>query len=702
MDFNNILRLVRENNLDLQDESILKSKEFEEYIKSISKKLYEEYNLEQDKLKLLVDKNSDDISYIKKDTIYINLGSKSIRKEKNNKLELILGYYAHEIGHRLFTDFSNKKIYEKLILSGSLSENILEFDDEESYENIIKMYKYLNNPKKSGKLCSLLLFIYQIIEDSRVEESIYNYLSNYGRLIDGLNKLRDNQYNSIKPFEIDLVKNKTFNVLLNQLICYIKFGTFKQMEDYHLKNIDKVKIVIDEAIEAEDDIQVLNKINKLSIFLWDEIEEYLESFNDVYKEEIDIIKPLTSFEIEEDLYKNSEGISNIGKTDTKGEIGKQIKNKKAINENLRKDLVKSENDEVMEINSDENSQYKSTMAKDKNAINLISSSKEENKSCNNINKENRETFDGVSSNNKNSFGKGVMKLRNLKESTEENKNDFKLFSYGAIHKGIKTKVHRPGFTYEDKLNYTRSNKKYIEYANKLVKQVLPFLENEVSSEYSKNRYYGTKFDASNVAKKDFRYFSKKNPPNESPTMALALRIDESGSMKANNRIEMARATAILMWEFCKKCNIPIGIYGDTADLNELEDVSIYSYSDFHNPDKNDCYRMMQISPKSNNRDGVPIKYVADKLLDVEADIKVLFIISDGKPLAKPNYKDELAKEDLKSVISEYSRKGINFFVAAIGNDRDVIKDIYGENRFLDMSNINTLPNRISMILKNLV
>lgn len=33
MDFNNILKLVRENNLDLEDKSILKSKEFEEYIK---------------------------------------------------------------------------------------------------------------------------------------------------------------------------------------------------------------------------------------------------------------------------------------------------------------------------------------------------------------------------------------------------------------------------------------------------------------------------------------------------------------------------------------------------------------------------------------------------------------------------------------------------------------------------------------------
>ena len=295
-----------------------------------------------------------------------------------------------------------------------------------------------------------------------------------------------------------------------------------------------------------------------------------------------------------------------------------------------------------------------------------------------------------------------MKLRNIKENNDEQSNDSKLVLYGDIHKNIRIKVHRPEFTYEDKLNYKQDNKKYIKAANELANQVLPFLKNEVSSEYSRNRYYGTKFEASNVAKKDYRYFSKKNPPNESPSMAVALRIDESGSMKANNRIEVARATAILIWEFCKKCDIPIGIYGDTADLSNREDVSIYSYSDFDNQDKDNCYRMMQISAKSNNRDGVPIKYAAEKLLKVDADIKVLFIISDGKPLAKPNYKDEFAKEDLRSIISEYSRKGIHLFVFAIGNDRDVIKDIYGENRFLDISNINTLPNRISIILKNLL
>lgn len=699
MGLDSIIKSIRENKLDLEDKGILKSKEFEEYIKSISNKLYEKYDLNQDKLKFLFDKNIDDVSYIKRDTIYINLYSNSI--SEGDKFKLILGYYAHEIGHRLFTDFTLRDIYEQSILSGSLRVDSLEFDDEESNENIIKMQSYINNPKKSGKLCSLLLFIYDIIEDSRVEESIYEYLSNYGRLIDGLNELRDAQYKSIKNFKVDLIDNKRFNALINQIICYIKFRKFKDISDYDIKNIEKIKKEIDESIYEEDGIKVIDRVNKINILMWDEIEEYLQEFDDVYKEELDNIKPIKSLEIEKNLDENSQATSSIVQTHTRGEICKTIKSNNDIKEQPKKELVKSENEDTMEINSDKNSSYKSTMVRDKDALKLRKSSNEDSTSDYSISKENEELFYGVY-NNKNSFGKGIMKLRNIKENNDEKPNDSKLVLYGDIHKNIRIKVHRPEFTYEDKLNYKQDNKKYIKAANELANQVLPFLKNEVSSEYSRNRYYGTKFEASNVAKKDYRYFSKKNPPNESPSMAVGLRIDESGSMKANNRIEVARATAILIWEFCKKCDIPIGIYGDTADISDREDVSIYSYSDFDNQDKDDCYRMMQISAKSNNRDGVPIKYAAEKLLKVDADIKVLFIISDGKPLAKPNYKDELAKEDLRSIISEYSRKGIHLFVSAIGNDRDVIKDIYGEHRFLDISNINTLPNRISIILKNLL
>lgn len=696
MDLNRVLKLVREGKIDLEDKDTLKSKEFKEYIESISRVLYEKLNIEQDPISILLDEtNSEEVAYIKKDTIYINLGSKSIKEEKNNKLKLILGYYAHEIGHRLFTNFSIRQTYKDSILNNSWYPNLPKFEDEKLNENIIKMDKYIKDPKKSGKLCSILLFVYDVIEDSRIEDHMYKNLSNYGRLIDGLNILRQNQYNSIKSYNEDLLNNDRFYALINQIICYIKFGKFKGLNLNDFKNLKEAKSIIDKAISEESDIKVLDKVNKIVMFLWNEIEPYLEKFTDSYKEDLTSIKSLPSFEVEKDLCENGESVSTIGQTDTKGEAKEKIKEENIKKEEakdieINKGLVKPENIDNIKINADGDSEYKSTLAQDKNALKLENTNKENNLSSDKMDKESEAIFSGEAC-DRNSSGEGKF-----------NFNLSKTIFYGDIHKDIKVSFHRPEFTYDDKLNYLNDNKKYIKAAHELAKQVLPLLENEVTSEYSKNRYYGTKFNASDVSKKDFRYFSKKNPPNESPSIAVALRIDESGSMKANNRIEIARATAILIWEFCKKCEIPIGVYGDTADISALEDVSIYSYSDFDIKDKNDCYRMMNMSPKSNNRDGVSIKFVAEKLLKVDSDIKVLFIISDGKPLAMPNYKDALAKDDLKKIVSEYSRKGINFFAASIGNDREVIRDIYGDNRFLDISNLNTLPNRIAIILKNLV
>ena len=53
---------------------------------------------------------------------------------------------------------------------------------------------------------------------------------------------------------------------------------------------------------------------------------------------------------------------------------------------------------------------------------------------------------------------------------------------------------------------------------------------------------------------------------------------------------------------------------------------------------------------------------------------------------------------MKQIVSEYSRKGILFLAAAIGQDKDMISDIYGQERFLDMSNLRQLPIQLIHII----
>ena len=169
-------------------------------------------------------------------------------------------------------------------------------------------------------------------------------------------------------------------------------------------------------------------------------------------------------------------------------------------------------------------------------------------------------------------------------------------------------------------------------------------------------------------------------------------------MKALGRLEAAKQAAVAVYEFCMACKIPLLIYGDTADRSPIERMSMYSYIDWEEPELNDKYSLMAIQSHSNNRDGMALRILAEKLVKMSQTTKLLISISDGQPKAMPDYTGKAAIDDMKQIISEYSRKGILFLAAAIGQDKDTISDIYGQERFLDMSNLRQLPIQLIRII----
>ncbi|MOA20058.1 hypothetical protein D3C78_1404760 [compost metagenome] len=78
--------------------------------------------------------------------------------------------------------------------------------------------------------------------------------------------------------------------------------------------------------------------------------------------------------------------------------------------------------------------------------------------------------------------------------------------------------------------------------------------------------------------------------------------------------------------------------------------------------------------------------------------KLLISISDGQPKAMDDYTGSYAVTDMQQTIEEYERKGITFLAAAIGQDKDVISEIYGNERFLDITNLRELPARLVRII----
>lgn len=268
----------------------------------------------------------------------------------------------------------------------------------------------------------------------------------------------------------------------------------------------------------------------------------------------------------------------------------------------------------------------------------------------------------------------------------------------SIHKGVKLIVHRPEYVLENKQEYVGLSKELMPVVREIARKTLPLLEHEISSEFARNHYYGTKFQAENVAYRDYRYFAKKRPPTESPSLVVGLRVDESASMAAFGRLEAAKRAVIAVYEFCQICNIPILIYGDTADVSRIEQMSIFAYTDFNKTDPNDRFRLMGIRARSNNRDGMALRIIAERLVDSPQQTKLLISISDGQPKAMDDYTGSYAAQDMQQTISEYERKGVTFLAAAIGQDKDVIHQIYGNERFLDITNLNEFPRKLVRII----
>ena len=77
-------------------------------------------------------------------------------------------------------------------------------------------------------------------------------------------------------------------------------------------------------------------------------------------------------------------------------------------------------------------------------------------------------------------------------------------------------------------------------------------------------------------------------------------------------------------------------------------MDLYSYAEFDSFDKNDKYRLMDISARGSNRDGAALRYVAEQLSKREEEVRILILVSDGQP-ADSGYSGTAAEEDLRAM-----------------------------------------------------
>lgn len=361
-----------------------------------------------------------------------------------------------------------------------------------------------------------------------------------------------------------------------------------------------------------------------------------------------------------------------------------------------------ENPEVVELHISDNGEYSAETDKaDKNGIRLRKTADSEGHSDTSSDKNT-----DVSSNDNGENGTPFYHELDKPPISEFQKKEFRKqlnmkarqSVEGSCHDAIKLIVHRPEATDQNREDYHNMAAVLIPVIRELVRKTNPLLEHEVSTEFAKAQLYGTKFCADQTASLDFRVFARKRPPGEEPSLVVALRIDESASMSAFGRLDAAKQAAIALYEFCCGCGIAIMIYGDTADRSKLEQMSIFAYVDFESKDTDEKYALMNIQARSNNRDGMTLRIISDRLLNAPQKTKLIISISDGQPKAMPDYTGEKAVYDMKDTLQEYRRKGIQFLAAAIGQDKEAIRELYGTENTLDITDLKQLSARLVQII----
>lgn len=277
------------------------------------------------------------------------------------------------------------------------------------------------------------------------------------------------------------------------------------------------------------------------------------------------------------------------------------------------------------------------------------------------------------------------------------------FDYSPINKNIKVNIVRdmPSPSAYDIYD------KDMEEIRFLVKKTINEIRNKIKDHQQGGKinglYQGRYLDQHSLYRYDLRTLCKNDLPEDIPNMAFSILVDASGSMAAGRKLDYARQTALLLYEFGLALNIPVMVYAHDVSNS----VTMYSLADYGSVDGKDKYRICDLHAGGCNRDGMALRFCSEKLSQRKEETKIMFVISDGLP---SDYNStELAYQDIKNVLLDYSKKNVKYIAFGLGNDQDRIENIYTQGlspkiaaHFVKTDEPGALPKEIVKTIKNLI
>ena len=654
------------------------------------------------------DEGKDDVAFTDGTHIYVNLGT-SLAKRLRNKLVLfhifIVGLIAHELGHIYWTDFEDNTRYMTALGKGQF------YPFEPKHANAKQFADALAKEEYRPMLCRLCHQIDNVMEDIYVNALQRQMLG--GLYAQGINL--GNQMIAEDAVSINEQKKERypdFIIAINCLLTLLKANAvyYGKYEAEFKPRVQANYRIARQHIFRLSHMERCDGINLMMCELWDYVEQML---SDLQKQA---------------QQASQSGSGQQGNNDPNGQPLDEETLKTVLNEALKQiqgQTAEAKNGQTSKIAGSQQIKDAQTGEKRKTEIQEQAQDGQLSPTLSQMLEQPAVEFEADLSAGQATAAEGTgqtiynrdyvpsgaaQAVRTLSEIIGEIagdrvvsannaavsaslQRDISDIDWGPIHKSVNKEINRLSVVPSDyRAKYALLSRQVQPIVEKLVKTIKRTLKEENLTGERRGRFYGKKLDAMRLHRTDLRVWKDTKAPKKEINLAISIMLDESGSM-SGAKTEMTRLTAILFAEACEKLGIPLEISGHSTSGIFVE---LYNYKNFDSIDRNDKYRLVDISARGCNRDGAAVIYGCERLIKRRENKKIFIIISDGRPNHE-NYGGDAAKSDLKHIRNLFTRKGVTFIAAAIDSDKEYIHEIYGRN-YLGISNLEAMPTVFGKIL----
>lgn len=166
-------------------------------------------------------------------------------------------------------------------------------------------------------------------------------------------------------------------------------------------------------------------------------------------------------------------------------------------------------------------------------------------------------------------------------------------------------------------------------------------------------------------------------------------------------IDIEREGLVLMAEALESIGDQWAVYGFSSHYRDKVDFLVVR--DFGESFSQEVkMRFENIRPIAQTRLGAAIRHANSLLAKQPSRIRLLVLLSDGRPYDIDYGDADYAVEDTRRALWEGKRKGVNSFCITVDKkSRDYLPYMYGEANYTVIDNIESMPARLPLIYKRL-